>query len=367
MAFLYSRFPSRRQRTVAILCAVFIVALIILVPTLGVLNKNESDRKRSQADISKPCNIKANATYPWGLSLSDRPSDIFDREPHAVLLSVQASNVDVLNSQQLKVRLYVLPMGDYRTDAGNVKYRFNITFGSSTLDFQPGLSIPVSNGDGFSRDAVINLDGDVNKYPFDTWESIFDVYGSVVNTTIANQTVVQPASFLVVSFSTLQGYAVTYPDMCDLTDAMDGTDVLVHVKVTRAVATKIYSILIIILCWVLSILIMTATVGIWMLDRKVEPPIIAASGALLFALPAIRNAQPLVPPIGSVADSVGFFWNMILCGLSTTLLLVNYIAKYNVSDKPKAAPAKPQTPAPVPTSGGTGPETVVVSVDGKMV
>jgi hypothetical protein len=30
--------------------------------------------------------------------------------------------------------------------------------------------------------------------------------------------------------------------------------------------------------------------------------------ALLFALPAVRNLQPYVPPIGGLTDFLSFFW-----------------------------------------------------------
>ena len=78
----------------------------------------------------------------------------------------------------------------------------------------------------------------------------------------------------------------------------------------------------------MSLTILTLAVTLWLRKRKVEPPTIAVSAALLFALPAIRNTQPGVPVIGCTADAVGFFWNMAITSIALLLLMWNYIIKY---------------------------------------
>ncbi|KAJ3218567.1 hypothetical protein HK099_005013 [Clydaea vesicula] len=72
----------------------------------------------------------------------------------------------------------------------------------------------------------------------------------------------------------------------------------------------------------------TLAVTLWMRDRKVEPPTIAVTTGMLFALPAVRNVQPGIPGIGCTADVIGFFWNMIMVATGAALLLTNYILKY---------------------------------------
>ena len=49
---------------------------------------------------------------------------------------------------------------------------------------------------------------------------------------------------------------------------------------------------------------------------------------MLFALPALRNIQPGVPPIGSSEDLAGFMWNMLLIAAAIITCLVNYIRKF---------------------------------------
>jgi hypothetical protein len=49
--------------------------------------------------------------------------------------------------------------------------------------------------------------------------------------------------------------------------------------------------------------------------REPSAPAIGFAIALLFALPAMRNTQPEVPPIGVAVDVLGFFWNMSIPAL----------------------------------------------------
>lgn len=42
--------------------------------------------------------------------------------------------------------------------------------------------------------------------------------------------------------------------------------------------------------------------------RRIEVTLIGALGAMIFALPALRNALPGAPPLGVRADILIFFW-----------------------------------------------------------
>ncbi|KAI8914480.1 hypothetical protein EDD86DRAFT_87606 [Gorgonomyces haynaldii] len=103
----------------------------------------------------------------------------------------------------------------------------------------------------------------------------------------------------------------------------------------RSLTTILYSVLVNIIMWILSLAIFTLTVTLWFRDRKVEPPTIGITVGLLFALPAIRNTQPGAPVIGCTADVAGFFWAMVLVSVSAFLLILNYIVKYR-REKPKS-------------------------------
>jgi len=85
--------------------------------------------------------------------------------------------------------------------------------------------------------------------------------------------------------------------------------------------------------WLLSITTFMLALTLCIRDRSVEPPTIVVATGLLFALPAIRNVQPGIPPIGCTADTVSLFWNVALTAAAAMLLLCNYIVKYKAAPK----------------------------------
>lgn len=122
---------------------------------------------------------------------------------------------------------------------------------------------------------------------------------------------------------------------------------------TRGLATKSYSMMVLLLMWMLSAAILVLSVTLWFRDRIVEPPTIAVSVTLLFALPALRNSQSGAPPIGSVEDTAGFYWNMAFISVAALLLLTNYIVKNHRVKKPIL---------PVSMTSSSNPMVAVVTV-----
>ncbi|KAJ3318455.1 hypothetical protein HDV06_000485 [Boothiomyces sp. JEL0866] len=90
---------------------------------------------------------------------------------------------------------------------------------------------------------------------------------------------------------------------------------------------KMFAFFIFTIMWLLSIAALTVAFYVLMGTKKVEPPIIAVTASLLFALPAIRNIQPGAPVIGCTLDVAGFFFNMVFVSISFLLLVYNYIMK----------------------------------------
>jgi hypothetical protein len=75
--------------------------------------------------------------------------------------------------------------------------------------------------------------------------------------------------------------------------------------------------------------------------RKDEAPEISTMGfiaGLLFAFPAIRSAQPRVPPMGVIVDYFGFFCDEVI--LIATLIVV-MIAWLRFPEAKKEAAAEP--------------------------
>ncbi|KAF8149288.1 hypothetical protein K438DRAFT_1988919 [Mycena galopus ATCC 62051] len=181
------------------------------------------------------------------------------------------------------------------------------------------------------------LDGDINRYPFDTYTYSYEIYAF---TSPGNGSYGMPLPLTVFAQGGIQGFKVD-TSFDELED--DGSGVVITFTLSRSPITKVFSILIIIVMWCLSSGIFIAAMSVWFRERKVDLPLIAISTALLFALPNVRNSQPGIPPVaGTTSDMVGFFWNLLLVASSAFSLIINFVIKS------RRDPVKPTVPAEPP-------------------
>ncbi|KAJ3323843.1 hypothetical protein HDV06_001213 [Boothiomyces sp. JEL0866] len=179
------------------------------------------------------------------------------------------------------------------------------------------------------------LDAHTVTYPFDT-------YDTVVSVMVKDFKTQQPIPFGYDFSGSIDLWRSTI-DVQEISGA-DGPAVerLFNISLQRTTITIVFSIFLYCTMWVLSSTAFLVTLSIWTRGRKVEPPTIAAVGAILFALPNIRNAQPGAPPIGCNADVLAFFPCMFLVTAAVAMGLINYVFVYKAEKKPDQ---KPQ-PAP---------------------
>ena len=64
-----------------------------------------------------------------------------------------------------------------------------------------------------------------------------------------------------------------------------------------------------------------------MRGRKPEIAMFSFMAALLFAYYAVRNTQPLVPPIGVYSDFLAFFWTEILVGACLVVMVFTWVLR----------------------------------------
>jgi hypothetical protein len=55
--------------------------------------------------------------------------------------------------------------------------------------------------------------------------------------------------------------------------------------------------------------------------RRIEVTLVGALGAIVFALPALRNALPGAPPLGVRADVLVFFWAELAAVIALSLFI----------------------------------------------
>ena len=102
-------------------------------------------------------------------------------------------------------------------------------------------------------------------------------------------------------------------------------EVIMTLIFKRSIVIQFFACFIALLMWFLAISILVMASTIWIRGRKIEPPTIAVAGALLFALPVMRNSLPGVPTVGITFDLASFFWCMFLVAMSVLLMIWNYI------------------------------------------
>jgi hypothetical protein len=54
---------------------------------------------------------------------------------------------------------------------------------------------------------------------------------------------------------------------------------------------------------------------------------LSISITLIFGLPALRNVQPGVPPVGAFGDYVSFIWAEIIVGLSAIIIIWTWLLR----------------------------------------
>jgi hypothetical protein len=97
-------------------------------------------------------------------------------------------------------------------------------------------------------------------------------------------------------------------------DNYDGiyTPTLVKLVISRAPTQKFFSVFIVLILWTISLGIFSMSIAHLWYSRKVEAPTIGVVITMLFALPAVRNTQPGVPPIGTTLDGTNYLTQLLV-------------------------------------------------------
>ncbi|TPX64608.1 hypothetical protein SpCBS45565_g05779 [Spizellomyces sp. 'palustris'] len=347
------RFTLFNNRRVRIGFYVFLfTGLIALVASLGVTNRKQGKKKLEASSLLDACSgfPALNPTTSVGAARllnstgAFDPFEVYLRSLNVVFASMTLASFDVLKATAT-YRFEFVALGDFSDDPSvdrpRPKYDLNFTIpGVTSLTFAKGKAMQ-------RQDVTIGLIGDVNDYPFDTHEStVITLEGVFRNTTAGSNATAAAIPIVAEASGSSQGFRVDFPpDLACAGTLADGTPVqlIASAKISRTFTTQFFSVMVSILLWILSLLVISIALNIVVRGRKVEPPVIAFSAAILFAIPGVRNAQPGIPPIGSNVDVVGFFWNISLCAVGVTMLLGRYF--YTAATTAPPADPKPQFPS----------------------
>ncbi|RUO95951.1 hypothetical protein BC936DRAFT_142903, partial [Jimgerdemannia flammicorona] len=292
-----------RKNLIAVI--VFVVVTVVIIAPLSQLYVTESDR------------------YPDNVFLPPSLSD--NSWKHGIDVIIKIVSVDFLTSTY---RVHVnldgydsinSPVNETLMDQMGlfVKRPFSIFFSENTYSFD--AKKPIS-----PLDLTLNfISGDPSYYPFDTWFDQIPILAFFTN----NSNEYIPVS--VRAMGTIPITSINPLILYNSTTAIT----TVSLNMARSATTKGFSLFIIIIMWLLALGVTSVAYEIIFCGREVilphiQPPIMAATAALLFAIVNVRNAQPGVPPIGSLADICGYFWNVALIAVSAFMMTVCWVWRW---------------------------------------
>ena len=233
---------------------------------------------------------------------------------NARILEVQP----VAGTQQ--VRLTITPHGSFAKRDGSLKQTINLD-----ADGYVGGSINLSGGEiPPPVQLVLDLEGDLSQYPFDSYSSALEVRLSRVvknpdgtGTTKSDEPV---PTRLAVS-AKQHDWAVTSSHG----ESWDDGAISVSLGARRGGAMRAFALFELAVMIALACIAVAMTYTTLITGRPLEFSMFVWLGAMLFALPAVRNTMPGVPGVGTVLDYAGFFWCLIAVAACLITAAITYI------------------------------------------
>jgi len=112
----------------------------------------------------------------------------------------------------------------------------------------------------------------------------------------------------------------------------------IELIVGRTNSVIVLSFLSMLLMMALAISVLLMAVRATATDRELDLQPLFLSVTLIFGLPALRNAQPGVPPIGAISDYISFIWAENIVAFSAIIIMWTWLVrsrhKENVGSTP---------------------------------
>lgn len=322
--------PVPRNRRIVELVAGGLALLVFVVAYIAVLDFYKRDTEKKADNVLNFSNPKT---------------------PGPDRLDIEANVVDLdPRKGEMKLRLQFAPMGETAeieeySPAANLTLLVNNESGKQEVVFPKGKRMN-------PLEVTIALDGEAADYPFDEHEAVLFL-GAIMapvssdgGSEPAAQPAAQPAadeggegeedpeggeadgggsgaSDSSSSASSISEDAAALPIQLTVMTTSPGVDLdlsqqasaegddavmAIDFKVKRAGTVTAYTVFVMAAMWGIALLIFIQSLALALRGRKPEADIMAYMAALLFAIPALRETLPGIPPVGSYTDVVAFFW-----------------------------------------------------------
>ncbi len=236
--------------------------------------------------------------------------------------SISITGIDPIKGE-ISVRLLMAPEGEYINDKGRLTKDINVFVNASSNKQEYN----------FQKDKLINpmdvtlslYDGLATDYPFDHHKAelffFIETKGGKDSSGHVTEDVPIPAQ--IDFMGSIQGYNID-AEKGDKTDAENN---VVYIDISRSASVKFFSFFVGIAMWLLSGIVVFMTLSVLVRRRKIELGMFAFMSAMIFALPSLRNMQPMSPPIGTIMDYVSFFWAEGLIALCLVSLVMTWLLR----------------------------------------
>jgi hypothetical protein len=266
-----------------------------------------------------------------------------------VVINVRVTSIDT-TQKLLHGRIRLIPMGrfaiDKTTPAADLKLLINSISGKQSVVFPRGERIVPIEFNSL-------LSGNQNRYPFDRYTADIEL---VITTPAEKKAEPLPqdnldenadplATTLIVGASDLdnsetvpinENFIASIPGIkFDGTVTQIDTYKLMHTTVAMRRANNVItlSIMVMVIMSGLAISIVGMVLQVSASGHEINLIPLSLCTALIFGLPALRNIQPGVPPVGGFSDYISFLWAEMMVSISAIALAWTWIARSKKDDR----------------------------------
>ncbi|PZO41690.1 MAG: DUF4436 domain-containing protein [Pseudanabaena frigida] len=241
-----------------------------------------------------------------------------DKEPNRINVAVSLLGVDPIKSE-INLRFVPIPEGTYVKDARltkELKFFTGIESGKAEATLEKNRIPDAVTG------SLSIAKGRVSDYPFDVHSSDFFLF--FTNPKDEKEEIPMSVDF----YGAISGYNIDVDYIPKAEFESSDSYIGLRVNVSRSVITKSFSIFLMIAMWLIGLVIFTMTMIVVWQPRPIEFGMFTLIAGMLFALPAVRNLQPSVPPLGGLSDFLSFFWAESLVAVSMPILFFTWLTRY---------------------------------------
>jgi Domain of unknown function (DUF4436) len=231
-----------------------------------------------------------------------------------VRLYLQPIQVDAVNDS-MQVRISAVPdpsLGDAALTIADRDFLLKIRRGKQVEQVQVRANQPLPE---ITFDFDLD-DGDVRDYPLDRYVSQM----TFAATDRGSDGSERALPIHVTAWEGIFGFSVKGESAA----AQRPGDLPLQFKVRRTTATSIFGVAIYGAMMVMTLCALIIASLVFIGVRRVEMGQIATLGAIIFALPALRNTLPGAPPLGVRADLYVFFWAELALMVALCLLVATW-------------------------------------------